>query len=420
MMNQFIDRRVASKNKSAINRQRFLRRFKTQLKKAVSETINKRSITDIERGEKVTIPSKDINEPRLRHGTGGHWEIVHAGNKEFITGDHIKRASHEEIDQGSGASDTGIGWDEFAFELSREEFLELFFDDLALPNLVKTQISRLPTFKMIQAGFTVQGTPANLSVIRSLRRAHARRIAFSGAYQEKLAQAEAKLAKLLLNHAADHPDVLAAQAEVAAIKKQVKRIPFIDPVDLRFHYRVKQDIPATRAVMFCIMDVSGSMDETKKEIAKRFFIMLYLFLTRNYEKIDIVFIRHHTVAKEVDEQEFFLSRETGGTVVSSALELMRDIMQARYPASDWNVYAAQASDGDNWSADSPYCQDLLMKYLIPSTQYFAYIEIMPRYHQSLWEAYLPVKEQFANFAMQTIGELSDIYPVFRELFKKKL
>jgi uncharacterized sporulation protein YeaH/YhbH (DUF444 family) len=167
------------------------------------------------------------------------------------------------------------------------------------------------------------------------------------------------------------------------------------------------------------MDVSGSMDEAKKEIAKRFFILLYFFLTRNYQKIELVFIRHHTIAKEVGEQEFFFSRETGGTVVSSALEVMRDIIQTRYPVSDWNIYAAQASDGDNWSADSPYCQELLQKHLLPLTQYFAYVEITPRYHQSLWEAYVALQAQSANFAMQTINELSDIYPVFRELFKRK-
>jgi uncharacterized sporulation protein YeaH/YhbH (DUF444 family) len=418
-MTQFIDRRAASKNKSTVNRQRFLHRFKSQLKKVVADSINKRSITDIERGEKVTIPAKDTDEPRLRYGKGGHWEIVHAGNKTFVAGDHIKRADSAGVGQGSQASNTGTGWDEFDFELSREEFLELFFDDLALPNLIKTQIATLPTFKSTRAGFSIHGTPANLSIIRSLRQAQARRIAFSGSAKEKLKRAEEKLAQLLLSYKEEHPEVVTLKAEITMLKNHLRKIPFIDPADLRFRYHIKQALPTTQAVMFCLMDVSGSMDEAKKDIAKRFFILLYLFLTRNYEKIELVFIRHHTVAKAVDEQEFFFSRETGGTVVSSALELMRDIVQARYPASDWNVYAAQASDGDNWSADSPYCQELLLKHLVPLAQYFAYVEIMPRYHQSLWEAYVPVKEQFSNFAMQTINEMSDIYPVFRELFKRK-
>lgn len=157
----------------------------------------------------------------------------------------------------------------------------------------------------------------------------------------------------------------------------------------------------------------------KKDVAKRFFILLYLFLKRTYETIDIVFIRHHTSAKEVAEQEFFYSRETGGTVVSSALELMNETIVSRYPATEWNIYGAQASDGDNWNNDSPHCRDILINYIMPKVQYFAYIEIMPRHHQSLWEEYETVKAAFPQFAMQNINTIQDIYPVFRELFKKQ-
>ena len=108
-------------------------------------------------------------------------------------------------------------------------------------------------------------------------------------------------------------------------------MPFIDSFDLRYNNHVRIAQPTTQAVMFCLMDISGSMDEQKKNIAKRFFTLLYLFLTRTYEHIDVVFIRHHTVAEEVDEENFFHSRETGGTVVSSALKLMRKVIDARYP-----------------------------------------------------------------------------------------
>lgn len=418
-MSQIIDRRPNSKHKSAVNRQRFLRRFKQQIKKAVTEAANRRSITDMERGEKITLPGKDIRDYHFMHGNGGHWEVVNSGNKEFVVGDHIKRAGSDAAGTGSQASDSGEGLDEFAFDLSREEFLELFFDDLALPNLVKKQLVVMPTMKSLRAGYTMQGTPANLSVIRSLRMAHGRRIALASAYKDKLNKAEEELKNILKTLPIDNLRVIELRQLIERIKQSREKIPFIDPFDLRYHNRVQRPLPSTQAVMFCIMDVSGSMDETKKEMAKRFFIMLYLFLTRNYSKIELVFIRHHTTAKQVDEQEFFYSRETGGTVVSSALELLRNIIREHYPASEWNIYAAQASDGDNWSADSPQCQELLAKYLMPVVQYYAYIEIMPRYHQSLWEAYLPVKELFPNFAMQTIYELADIYPALRELFKKE-
>jgi uncharacterized sporulation protein YeaH/YhbH (DUF444 family) len=165
------------------------------------------------------------------------------------------------------------------------------------------------------------------------------------------------------------------------------------------------------------MDVSGSMDEARKDTAKRFFILLYLFLKRYYERTDVIFIRHHTQAAEVSEEEFFQSTETGGTVVSSALLLMHQIIAARYSSSDWNIYGAQASDGDNWHHDSAKCRELLATKLLPHTRYFAYVQVAEE-DQNLWEEYSQLAQTHANFAMRKIGEPSEIYPVFRELFKK--
>ena len=126
----------------------------------------------------------------------------------------------------------------------------------------------------------------------------------------------------------------------------------------------------------------------------------------------MVFIRHHTSAREVDEEEFFYSRETGGTIVSSALKMMQEIMAERYPTHEWNIYAAQASDGDNWNDDSPVCRDILLKQIMPFVQYYTYVEITPREHQALWFEYERVREAFDSFAQQQIVSASDIYPVF--------
>jgi uncharacterized protein len=421
-LSQIIDRRLNGKNKSAVNRQRFIRRYKEQIKRAVSDAIAGRSITDLNSGEKITIPSKDISEPHFHHGQGGRRESVHPGNKEFRGGDRVKRPSGG---QGSGsgagqASKDGQGEDSFAFELSREEFMDFFFQDLELPNLVKKQLARESAFKWVRAGYTTAGVPTNINVIRSLRQSLARRIALTAPARGKLRKAEAALEDALKTKIEDHPDVRALREEILKLKRRIQHVPFIDPIDLRFNHRVKQPKPTTQAVMFCIMDVSGSMDQAKKDIAKRFFILLYLFLTRNYERIDVVFIRHHTVAAEVNEQDFFYSRETGGTVVSSALELAADIMTKRYNTTDWNIYCAQASDGDNWHDDSARCGELLVKDIMPMVQYFAYVEITAGHHQSLWAEYEKVAEQFPNFALQQIEGLQDIYPVFRQLFKKQM
>lgn len=420
-MSRVIDRRLNSKNKSTVNRARFIRRFKNHIKKAVEESVSKRSITDIDKGEKINIPAKDLSEPIFHHGQGGVREGVHPGNKDFISGDRIKRPPQGGAGQGGGeASNTGEGEDNFGFEISREEFLEIFFEDLELPDLIKTQIAKVPSFKMVRAGVTNDGVPANLNIVRSMRNAIGRRAALGGMRKRKLKKAEQALAEALKSKPETDPEVIALKEKVERLRNQTKRIPFIDTVDLRYNNRVKREVPTTQAVMFCLMDVSGSMDEMKKDIAKRFFILLYLFLQRNYEHIEIVFIRHHTTAKEVDEEEFFYSRETGGTVVSSALEMMLDVIRKRYPSSEWNIYGAQASDGDNWNADSPHCRDLLLSGILPLVQYFAYVEIMPRHHQSLWEVYQDVLEQSNNFTMQHISNRSEIYPVFRELFKRQL
>ena len=420
-MSQFIDRRLNGKNKSTVNRQRFIRRFKKQIKEAVSNAISGRSITDIDSGEKVSIPAKDVSEPIFHHTSGGKQNRIFPGNQDFIPGDKIKRPSSGGAgESGSEASDTGEGEDDFGFEISREEFLEIFFEDLELPHLIKRKLNQLETVKWVRAGFTSYGTHANLNILRSLRNAIGRRQAMTSAHLQHITQLENEIVTCQKQIPLDDVKVTELLSQLDLLKNKKPYAPFIDTLDLRYNNRVKQSQPSTQAVMFCVMDVSGSMDEAKKDIAKRFFILLYLFLKRSYQKIDVVFIRHHTSAKEVDEQEFFYSRETGGTVVSSALELMQKIIHERYPVTDWNIYCAQASDGDNWNNDSPHCRDILLEHILPYVQYFAYVEIMPRHHQSLWEAYQEIHETKSHFVMQHIEDAKEIYPVFRELFKRQI
>lgn len=421
-MVRIIDRRFDSKKKSAVNRQRFMRRFKQQIRRAVTDAIQNRSIRDLDNGEQISIPGKDLSEPQFQHGRGGIWENVFSGNDQFASGDLINRPMGGE-GGGSGkgsASKDGQGEDSFVFQLSREEFLDVFFDDLELPNLVRTQLARITEYKSRRAGFTSSGTPANINVIRSMRGALGRRRALGAPYNSRLRELHAELDKAKEEFGEDSEQVRELRAEISRLRAKIEAIPFIDSFDLRYNNRVKIPQPVTQAVMFCVMDVSGSMDEEKKSIAKRFFMLLYLFLTRTYEHIEVVFIRHHTVAKEVDEEEFFHSRESGGTVVSSALHLLRDVIRERYAGGQWNVYAAQASDGDNWDNDSPVCREILSAQVLPHCQYLAYIEITPGEPQNLWREYEKLLGSHRNFAMQRIEQPSDIYPVFHELFKKNL
>ncbi|WP_108650571.1 YeaH/YhbH family protein [Dongshaea marina] len=419
-MAHFIDRRLNGKNKSAVNRQRFIRRHKQQIKKAISDAVTKRSVQDLENGESVGIPTRDISEPVFHQGQGGERERAHPGNDKFTPGDRIDRPQGGQ-GQGSGegqASNQGEGDDDFVFQISKDEYLDLLFDDLELPNLQQNQLNKLVEYKTFRAGFTADGVPANINIVRSLQNSLARRVALQSGKRRRLRELEELLSEQKKN-GADVTEIEAIESEIEDLKRRIGAVPFIDTFDLRYNNFVKRPVPSTQAVMFCLMDVSGSMDQATKDMAKRFYLLLYLFLTRTYENVEIVFIRHHTQAKEVDEHEFFYSQETGGTIVSSALKLMIEVMEERYPADQWNIYAAQASDGDNWADDSPLCRELLTKQIMPFVRYFNYIEITNRAHQTLWHEYETVAQEYPSFAMEHIRQQEDIYPVFRELYKKQ-
>jgi len=395
-MSTFIDRRLNDRRKSAVNRQRFVQRYKDHLRRAVSDIVAGRSIRDLERGGEVKIPVKDIAEPAFRHGVGGDREMVHPGNRTFSPGDRIARPEEDGGGQGRGnQAGSGDAVDSFVFTLSREEFMELFLDDLELPRLARTVLGDMRQAKNQPAGFTRSGSPRNLHVVRSLKASLARRIA---------AKQGAR----------------AALENGASARPRRGRVPFIDEVDLRYRHRIRVPQPVSQAVMFCLMDVSGSMGEEKKDLAKRFFALLYLFLTRKYEKVDLIFVRHTDDAAEVDEEEFFRGTHTGGTVVMSALQLMKEIIDARYSPSLWNIYAAQASDGDAFGADPEKSRGFLEKELLPLSRYYAYIDIpsggFPA-SSPLWQAYQRIS--LPHFALKRVSSRADIYPVFRELFKRE-
>ena len=418
-MGTIIDRRENGGGKSTVNKQRFIKRYKDQIRRAVAKAVSGRKIMDIEQSGQVSIPVKDISEPMFHHGSGGRREGVHPGNRQFVRGDSFDRQQQGSGGTGSQASDSGEGEDDFVFTLSREDFLNFFFEDMALPDMAKRHLAKIAEVRKVRAGYSLDGTPSNLSILRTMRSSIGRRIALSSPYQRRLHELETEYNEVLQNDGPYCARALELTKEMRHLRSCLDRVPFIEKLDLRYNNRVQRKRPQAQAVMFCVMDVSGSMDEQRKGLAKRFFMLLYLFLKRNYERIDVVFIRHHTVAKEVSEEDFFHSRESGGTVVSSALKLVTEVIHDRYPPSQWNIYCAQASDGDNWAGDSELCAQLLRESILPVTQYFAYIEVVSTEPQNLWEEYLTVQAAYENFAMQRILKADEIYPVLHDLFQKR-
>lgn len=430
-----VDRRKNGKGKSSVNRQKLLKRSKAAVKEAVKKIVQNGNISDIvnKKKNKISIPSKDLDEPQFQHGKGGNHQGVRPGNKEFVQGDRIKKPEQGEGNgRGQEGSPDGDGEDDFNFHLSQEEFLDVFFEDLELPDLQNKDIVTVEEFKNKRVGFSINGNPSQLNVLRSMRQSKGRKFALLNPKKRKLKELEQELE--LLDKEIEQRQLNGADCslekdkrdkivhEIESLKRKIKAIPFLHENDLRYNKWTKVPVPTTKAVMFAVMDVSGSMGEFEKEMAKRFYMLLYLFLHRQYEKVDIVFIRHHTTPKEVEEEEFFYSKETGGTIVSPALELMDEIIKERYPLNEWNIYGCQASDGDNWSHDSVKAEEILKQTILPIAQYFAYIEIKGADHDrdsDLWPFYVRVKESYSNFDMTKIHGASDIYPVFRKLFEKR-
>lgn len=422
-----IDRRLNPGGKSLVNRQRFLRRARTLVQRAVRDSLNGRSIKDLDQESEVTIVRDGVGEPTLRRSSsGGSRDHILPGNKEFVEGDLIPRPPSG----GASGSNAGQGEDEdeFRFVLTREEFLDLFLDDLELPDLAKRRLIAGETQGVRRAGYMTSGSPASLSISRTMRNSLSRRIAMRRPNSEEMRLLDAEIARL--EELGDEPGRLAnLREERKALERRRRLISYIDPIDLRYRRYEPNPRQVAQAVMFCLMDVSGSMTEHMKDLAKRFYALLHLFLTRCYRHVEVVFIRHTDRAEEVDEETFFYSKETGGTLVSSALEAMLDVVKARYRPSDWNIYVAQASDGDNMLSDNPRTLALLDD-ILPITQYFAYLEVgrevdpmavggLPS-PSDLWQAYEPIAAATrGHFVMRKVHHRREIYPVFRELFQRQ-
>ena len=421
-----IDRRPNPHGKNLENRQRVIARARAAVARATRDAVTEGTLRDAGREQAVTIPSDSLHEPSFHTVfSSGQRQFVLAGNKEFSTGDRLqrpKRQSGQGGGQGAGQGG-GEGDDGFRFVLTRDEFLDLFFEDLELPDLVKNQIVATETMTQTRAGIAVDGSPSQIDMGRTMRQSMARRIGLRRPKPPEVRALEQEV--FALEQSGRDPARLALlQAELDLAMRRLARVPWIDPVDLRYRRYTMTPKPSARAVMFCLMDVSGSMSEQMKDLAKRFFLLLHVFLERRYKRVEIVFIRHTEVAEEVDEQTFFTDPRSGGTVVSTALAEMMRIQKARFPADSWNIYAAQASDGDSSSGDTQKAVGMLEEDILPFVQHFAYIEVaasaaLIRGPTDLWRGYEPLAQRAPKLAMRRVGDKGEIFPVFRDLFGRK-
>ena len=421
-MNTVIVDRRSQKGKSTGNRQRVLKRLEGALKGQVDKLVARHKLKDTDQGAEVTIERKDAAEPRLilDPATGTAARVI-PGNDRYRVGDKIPAPPADGRGDGDGqGGGEGEGADEdtFRFVLSREEYLSLLFDELELPALVKKELLEIDETKFRRGGVVRYGNPGSVCVVRTFKASIGRRIAAEAQHEEALAKAEAELeAACLLG---DPLRVQAAERELEELRGRTGEIPFLDPVDLRHRSLIEVQAPCTAAVMFCLMDVSSSMDEKRKDLAKRFFTLLYLFLTRKYKKVDLVFIRHTDVAQEVDEETFFNGTQAGSTKVLSALAKMNEIIELRYPASRYNIFGAQASDGDSFGGDPTESSRYLVTQLLPLARYFVYAEVGdgPAHGATtLWSAYRSIESE--RFNMGAVHARNEVYPALAKLFQKE-
>ncbi len=419
MTSVIVDRR-AQKGKSTANRQRVLKRLDRALKAQVDKLVARHKLQETDRAVEVTIERKDVTEPHFSlDPVSGNTAKIIPGNDQYRVGDKIPYSPGQGRGGGQGAGEGQADEeDSFRFVLSREEYLSLLFDELELPPLVKKELLQIDETRFKRGGVVRYGNPGSVCVTRTFKASLGRRIAAEAQQEEALQAAEAAL--VLARGSADPERILAAELALKDLRDSPTEIPFLDPVDLRHRSLIEIQSPCTAAVMFCLMDVSSSMDEKRKDLAKRFFTLLYLFLTRKYKKVDLVFIRHTDQAQEVDEDTFFNGTQAGSTKVLSALAKMHEIMDARFPASQYNIFGAQASDGDSFGGDSTESSAYLLSRLLPSSRYFVYAEVGERPVQgttSLWAAYRSIKSD--HFNMATVSARSEVYPALAKLFQRE-
>lgn len=417
------DRRLNSSGKSLPNRQRFLERVKHSMRDAANRQIKGRSIGD-ESDAEVSISKDGIDEPQFHYDKDrGIWDAVLPGNKDYSVGDLIPKPPSGGDGRGTKGSRDGDGDDEFRFYISYEEYVNAILEDLSLPDMVKASEKEAVQFSMHRAGYSTVGAISNLALERTMIHSIARRISLRTPKYARIHELEEELAA-----GVDDERRLEIDAEIAKLKRQAEAINFLEKADLRFNNFAKTPRPMSKAVMFCVMDVSGSMGEREKTMAKKFFILLYLFLKRKYEDIDVVFIRHHHAAEECDQETFFTKPETGGTIVSTAYDEMNRIIRDRYNVKDWNIYLAQASDGDNSDGDNEWC-NMKLGAMLPWIQYATYLEIgrdagsyefyTSSRDTSLWTMMEGLQSRFDNVALRRITDESQIIETFRSLFKAK-
>ena len=378
-------------DRSATDRSRHKKKIEHAIREGIHHIVSDESIIGQDGKKKIKIPVKGIKEYRFVYGENDQNKKVGAApGKNIQRGQQIGQSDKEEAGSGNKpGSDEGEEY--YEVEITLEELSYYLFDSLKLPDIEKKKFKNIIGEKFKRSGYRSKGIRPRLSKKQTLINKIKRK----------------KKSKLQGTHEDDD------------------RFSFHEN-DLKYHHIKNKPKEASNAVIFFMMDVSGSMNQNKKFMARAFFFLLYHFLRAKYSNVDIVFISHTTTAKEVSEDEFFTRGEAGGTKISSCLELCLDITNKRYHPASWNIYTFHCSDGDNWQDDNKKAV-LLSGQIKSISQLYCFVEITPEFsddssqtnfsfHKSskISNAYIPLKD--GKFKIVNLIHSDDIWPEFRRIF----
>ena len=374
----------SGRDRSAEDRRRHKELVEDSIKKNIGNIIAEESIIGVSKNKKIKIPIKGIKEYQFIYGKNKKGVGSGEGNEK--RGDKLgEDAQKGAQEQGAGNQE---GEDVYETEVTLEEVINYLFEDLELPDLDRRKLSEIDSESTYRrSGFQKKGIPPRLAKRRSL--------------MEKIKREKA-----------------IQRSNDGVADEEDERFPFKED-DLRY-WRMREDHNKNfNAVVICIMDVSGSMDQTKKYLARSFYFLLYQFLRLRYANVEIVFIAHTTTAKEVTEDEFFHKGESGGTYISSGYEKALDIIETRYNPASWNIYAFHCSDGDNWAEDNQKTIETANE-LCNVCNLFGYGEITPGFYSTS----STMKDELAkinkkNFSIVNMNKKEDLLPGLKKLLEKE-
>lgn len=372
-------------DRAAEDRRRHRQLVEDSIKKNLPEILSEEAIIGQSKNRKIKIPIRGLKEYEFIYG--GNRKGVGSGDGSEKRGDRLgSDKTGQAQGKGSGKAGSEEGEDIYETELTIEEIVNYLFEDLHLPYLDRKRLSEVWTeHARKKSGYQRKGIPPRLAKKRSV--------------VEKLKRKQG---------------MKRALAEQGIHKKFV-RFPFKED-DIKYYRMHVTKKRESNAVVFCIMDASGSMDQTKKYLARSFYFLMVRFVKLRYVNVDVVFIAHSTVAKEVSETEFFHKVESGGTYMSSGYKLALELIEQRYSPAFWNIYAFHASDGDNWTDDNDKAVQYA-KALCEIANLFGYIEISPGAYESSMRRLYTAKIKSPNFAIGRISQKEDVWPMFKDVLK---